>query len=54
MEAKDQTYEIAYAAMEVNKRKFPRLRAKLIRLTEKLGISEIIELCSRCPRAEDS
>jgi len=45
--SQDQIYEIAYAAIEVNKRKFPRLRAKLIRLTEKLGISEIIELCSR-------
>jgi len=45
--SQDQTYEIAYAAIEVNKRKFPRLRAKLIRLTEKLGVSEIIELCSR-------
>ena len=45
--SQDQTYEMAYAAIEINKKKFPRLRTKLIRLTERLEISEIIELCSR-------
>jgi len=45
--SQDQTYEIAYAAIEVNKRRFPRLKAKLIRLTTRLELSEIIELCSR-------
>ena len=45
--SQDQTYEIAYAAIEVNKRRFPRLRVKLIRLTTRLELSEIIELCSR-------
>ena len=38
---------MAYAAIEINKKKFPRLRVKLIRLTERLELSEIIELCSR-------
>ena len=45
--SQDQTYEIAYAAIEVNKRRFPRLRVKLIRLTTRLELSEIVELCSR-------
>jgi len=46
--SQDNTYELAYAAVELHKRrKFPKVRTKLIRLTARLQISEITELCSK-------
>ena len=43
--SQDNTYEIAYAAIETYKRKFPRIRTKLIRLSKRLEIHEILEIC---------
>jgi len=43
--SKDNTYEVAYATMEMRKRTFPRVRTKLIRLSQKLEIQEILKIC---------
>jgi len=43
--SQDNTYEVAYATMEMRKRTFPRVRTKLIRLSQKLENQEILKIC---------
>jgi len=43
--SQDNTYEIAYATMEMRKRIFPRVRTKLTRLSQKIEIQEILKIC---------
>ncbi len=43
--SQDNTYEVAYATMEMRKRTSPRVRIKLIRLSQKLENQEILKIC---------